>query len=126
MFMLVVWILLHWITVTISVFLIGDRNLISGDLFSIKKIIEIAFHWRFIVAMISAMIARLSFMLINNNLLKISWLAQNSTTITAIISAGATIMVIIANYFVLGERINLTQGIGCVLVMAGLFMITAK
>jgi len=126
MFMLVVWSLIHWVTVTISVFLIGDRELLSGNLFSLKKIVEIAFHWRFIVAMISAMIARLSFMLINNNILKIPWLAQNSTTITAIISAGATIMVIIANYFFLGERINLTQGIGCVLVMAGLFMITVK
>ncbi|PIV85959.1 MAG: hypothetical protein COW50_04145 [Candidatus Moranbacteria bacterium CG17_big_fil_post_rev_8_21_14_2_50_41_107] len=56
--------------------------------------------------------------------MKIPELAQSSTTITMFITSIAMVFVIIANYYFLGERISLTQGIGAFVILFGIFIIT--
>lgn len=103
--------------------LLGDRNLISGNILTWSKFFQVLFHWRFILAMLFALIARYAFMLINSNLLRIPQLAPNSTTITAFITSIGVIFLIIGNYIFLGERINFQQGIGAVLIMLGTWVV---
>lgn len=103
--------------------LLGDRNILSGNLFSWNKFFSIIFHWRFIIAMLSAFVARYSFMAINNALLKIPEYASNSTNITGFILSIATIFVIIANYIFLGEKLNVSQFIGAFLIIAGVWFV---
>ncbi len=119
----ILWIILFCIATVISITLTGSRSLISGDL-TFQKIIGMIFDWRFIVGASFAFLARLFFILVNNALLKIPHLAESSTTITMFITSIALIFVIIANYYFLGERLNLTQGIGAFIIIIGILVIT--
>lgn len=103
--------------------LLGDRNLLSGNLLDWNKFLSIIFHWRFIAAFLCAFIARYSFMILNAQLLKIPSLAQNSTTIAGLITAVGAIFVILANYVFLGERISFQQGLGAILILAGVWVV---
>ncbi len=62
-------------------------------------------------------------MLINSNLLKYPNLAQNSTTITALITSVVFIFVIIGNYIFLRERIGPRQWLGALLIMIGVTLV---
>jgi len=125
---------MHWFQIIIftlffclatagSIVLLGDRSLISGDLFSFKKLVTIALHWKFIVALFMAIIARLAFILINNNLLKIPKLANNSTTVATFITTIAYLFVIIANWLFLDERLSGTQLTGCSIILLGICLV---
>lgn len=103
--------------------LLGDRVILSGNLLDFNKFLSVIFHWRFMVAMVLGVLGRYSFMLINNNLLRYPNLAQNSTTIAALISSVAFIFMLAGNYFFLGERIDIRQGIGAVFVMIGILLV---
>lgn len=103
--------------------LLGDRNLLSGNLLNWNKFLSVIFHWRFIVAFLCAFVARYSFMLLNAQLLKIPSLAQNSTTIAGFITSVGVIFVILANYLFLGERISFQQVIGAVIIIIGVFIV---
>jgi len=120
------WTLVFSLTTAASIALLGTRSLISGDLFRLDNFLKLIFNWRFILSMILALTARFSFILINNSLLKIPPLAQNSTTITAFATTISFVFIIIANYFFLNEKINLTQGIGAFVILIGIFLITWK
>lgn len=117
------WTILFSLATVISITLTGSRTLISGDM-NFQKIISIIFDWRFIIGASFAFLARLLFILINNALLKIPHLAQNSTSLTMFITSVALVFVLIANYYFLGERINLSQGIGAFIIFFGVFLIT--
>jgi drug/metabolite transporter (DMT)-like permease len=123
MILIILWIIIFSVASTGTTVLLGDRNILSGNLLQLKKIISLIFHWRFIVAMILAFVARYSFMLINNNLLEYPNLAQNSTTITALVTSVVFIFLIIGNYIFLGERIDFRQGIGAVFIMVGVLLV---
>jgi drug/metabolite transporter (DMT)-like permease len=123
MILIIFWVIIFSITSTGTTVLLGDRNILSGNLLEFKKFISLIFHWRFIVAMILAFGARYSFMLINNNLLKYPHLAQNSTTITALITSVVFIFIIIGNRIFLKERIDLRQGLGALLIMIGITLV---
>lgn len=103
--------------------LLGDRNLLGGNMLTFNKFVNLIFHWKFILAMLLSFIARYSFMLINNNLLKNPNLAENSTTITSFITSIGIIFLILGNYFFLNERINLQQGFGAMLIMFGIWVV---
>lgn len=115
------WTIVFSVVTVISILLTGSRSLISGDI-TFWRIFEILFDWRFILGALFAFFARLSFIMINNALYKIPELSQSSTTITAFITSVAMIFVIIANYYFLGERISITQGVGAFVIIIGIMI----
>ena len=106
--------------------LLGDRNILSGNLLEHNKLISVLFHWRFITATILAFLSRYAFMLINSDLLKYPNLAQNSTTITALITSVVFIFVIIGNYIFLGERPAPRQWLGALLIIIGVTLLVIR
>ncbi|HCJ45633.1 MAG TPA: hypothetical protein DHV33_01820 [Candidatus Moranbacteria bacterium] len=123
MLAVIFWTILFSLATVISITLTGSRALISGD-FTLLRTIKMILDWHFIVGAGFAFLSRLFFIFINNALLKIPELAQSSTTITMFITSIAMVFVIIANYYFLGERISLTQGIGAFVILFGIFIIT--
>lgn len=117
------WALVFSLSTAISITLLGDRGLISGNLFEIKNITRLVTHYKFILAVIFAVFARFSFIFINNALLKVERLAGSSTTVTAFICSFSFIFVIIANYIFLHERLSLQQGAGSIFILAGVWML---
>jgi drug/metabolite transporter (DMT)-like permease len=118
----IIWTIIFSIVTVISILLTGSRSLIGGDI-TLMRLLSILLDWRFILGAIFAFSARLSFIMINNGLLKIPHLTQSSTTITMFITSVSMILVIIANHYFLGERISLTQGVGAFLILSGIFII---
>ncbi|MEI7824726.1 MAG: hypothetical protein WCI01_05460 [Chlorobiaceae bacterium] len=117
--------LLFCIVTVISILLMGSRDLIGGT-FTLLQLPKIIFRWEFILGAFFAFLARLFFVIINNKVYKIPALSASSTTITALITSIAMIFVIIANYFFLGERLNVTQGMGAFLIIVGVTVIMIK
>ena len=91
-------------------------------MFSLNRVLHLIFHWKFIFAMTLAIGSRISFIIINNSLLKIPSLANNSTTITVFVTAISYIAIIIANYIFLKERISLQQGTGAIIILVGIWI----
>ena len=114
---------IYCITSVISIVLLGDKQLISGNLFQIKNILLLILNWKFIVSMSLAVLTRLTFILLNNAILKIPTLANASTTITTFISLISLIFIVIANHFYLNEKLNLQQGIGAFVILIGVAII---
>lgn len=108
----------------ISILLTGSRSFLTGTELTPLKIIRMLLDWHFILGAGFAFMARLFFIMVNNSLLKIPHLAISSTTITTLITSVALVFVIIANHYFLGERINITQGIGAFIILVGIFVIT--
>ncbi|MEO6000465.1 MAG: hypothetical protein ABIN89_26715 [Chitinophagaceae bacterium] len=118
----VLFVILYCFTSVISIALLGDRSLISGNLFKLENIFSLIFSWKFILSMFLAIISRLTFILINNTLLKIPKLANASTTITTFITLIFLVFVVIANHFLLKEKLNLQQGVGAFVILTGVFI----
>ncbi len=116
--------ILFSVVTVISILLTGSRSFINGSELSPMGIIRMFLDWHFILGAGFAFLARLFFILVNNSLLKIPDLAGSSTTITMFITSIAMIFVIIANYYFLGERISVTQGIGAFVIIFGIALIT--
>lgn len=123
MLSVILWTIVFSITTAFSITLLGDRSLISGNLFSLEGLLNLFFNWKFILSMFFALSARIAFILVNNSILKIPRFEVNATTITAFVTAIAYVFVIISNYFFLGERINLNQGIGASIMLLGMFIL---
>lgn len=118
--------ILFSLVTVVSILLTGSRSFINGSNLTPMGVLKMLIDWHFILGAGFAFAARLFFILINNSLLKIPELAGSSTTITTFITSIAMIFVVIANYYVLGEKINLTQGIGAFVILIGIFLITLK
>jgi drug/metabolite transporter (DMT)-like permease len=116
------WTIIFSLTGAAVTVLLGDRNLLAGNLLNFTKFVSLIFHWKFIVAVALSFVARYSFMLINNSMLNIPSLAQNSTTITALITSIGMIFMIAANFIFLGERLNIQQGIGAFIILLGVWI----
>jgi len=116
------WTLVYSFATAISIVLLGQRDLISGNLFELKRILLLLINWKFIVSMIFALVARMAFIMTNNSLLKIPRLAESSTTITTFITLFCLILVVIANIIFLKEKINIQQGVGATLIMFGIWV----
>jgi drug/metabolite transporter (DMT)-like permease len=123
MFLIIFWAIIFSISGAVTTILLGDRNLISGNLLDPVKFFQIIFNWKFILAVFLSFIARYSFMIINNIILNIPRLADNSTTITTFITFIGVIFIIFGNYFFLDEKMNLQQGIGATLILIGVWVI---
>ena len=124
--LLIALVLLYCLSTAFSIVLLGDRNLISGNLYEVKNIILLVFNWKFILSMSLAVLSRVSFILINNTLLKIPYLAPVSTTIAVFITLTSIIFIILANHFFLKETLNLKQAIGAFIVLTGIFIMLSK
>lgn len=119
MLLIIFWILIYCIANTFSIVLLGDRSLISGNLLSIENIIRLIINWKFILAMVFAVLTRISFLMINNSLLKIPKLAGASTSITTFATLLSLVFILMANYYFLNEKLNLQQAIGAFVVLLG-------
>ena len=124
MFYVILYTILFSIVTVISILLTGSRSFISGQDLTPMKIFRLLIDWHFILGAGFAFLARLFFIFINNSLLKMPDLANSSTTITAFITSITMIFVIGANYYFLGEIINIQQGTGAFLILLGIFIIT--
>ena len=119
-------VIIYCLATAFSIVLLGDRNLISGNLFQFENVIALIFNWKFIFSMSLAILSRISFILINSTLLKIPYLAAISTTLSVFITLLSIIFIIIANHYFLKETLNLKQGIGALIVLMGIFIILNK
>jgi len=119
-FIILFWIIVFSLSSSFSIALLGDRALISGNLLDIHNIIHLILNWKFILAMALAVVSRLSFIMINNSLLKIPRLAGISTTLCTLITSVSLIFILIANYIFLDERLNLQQFIGAIVIIIGI------
>lgn len=115
-------VLLFCTTTVLSILLLGDRKLISGNLLDPKNILNLIFNWKFILAMLFAVMTRFTFVLINNALLKVPHLAGASTTLTIFITTVSYIFIVIANHLYLHERLNLQQVVGAIIILLGVAM----
>lgn len=123
MMLIIFWATLFSITTTVSILLLGHRDLIAGDI-GLSRMLRILIDWRFILGAILAFAARLLFIMTNNAIYKVPELASSSTTLTTLINSGAIIMVVVANYFFLDERLSTIQLFGATLVLIGIFFLT--
>lgn len=119
MYIITFWLLVYCIANCLSIVLIGDRSLISGNLLNPENIVRLIFNWKFILAMAFAVVCRISFIMLNNALLKIPKLANSSTTIATFATLLSLGFVMVANYIFLNEKLNLHQVIGAVIVIIG-------
>lgn len=122
MFSFVLWMVIFCISSAISITLVGDRNLISGNLLNLENMLKLLLNWKFILAMLFAVFSRISFIMINNSLLKIPRLAVASTSITTFATSISLIFVLIANYYFLGERLSMQQLAGAGVVLLGIVL----
>ena len=120
------WVIIYCLATAFSIVLLGDRGLISGNLFSMENIIKLVFNWKFILSMSLAVLSRLSFILINNTLLKITYLADISTTLSVFITLTSIIFIVLANHLFLKESLNIKQAVGAFIVLTGIFIMLNK
>ncbi|EKE19066.1 MAG: hypothetical protein ACD_9C00151G0001 [uncultured bacterium] len=116
--------ILFSVVTVVSILLTGSRSFINGSDMTPMGIIKLVLDWHFLLGAGFAFVARLSFIMINNSLLKMPEYAATSTTITAFITSIAMVFVVLANYIFLGERINLAQGTGAFIILVGMFIMT--
>jgi len=114
--------LLFCVVTSISIVLTGNRELISGDIF--QRFFKIIFDWRFILAFALAVVARFTFILINNALLSIPSLAKSSTTITVFITSTSYLTTVLLNVIFLHESLTLRQWGGAFFVILGVVLLT--
>ena len=113
------WLLAFCITNTLSIVLLGDRSLISGNLLNLDNIVRLILNWKFILAMFFAVTTRISFIMLNNSLLKIPRLAVASTSVSTFATLLSLIFILVANYYFLNERLNTQQAVGAFIVLIG-------
>ncbi len=123
MYFVILYAVLFSICTAGSIVLIGDRSLISGNLLSFSRIVQIIFHWKFITSMVLALGSRFLFIVLNNHLLEIPALARNATTTTAFITTSSYVAIIFANMVFLNERLTFSQAAGCVIIMVGICLV---
>ncbi|RZJ81632.1 MAG: hypothetical protein EOO47_03540 [Flavobacterium sp.] len=122
MYIIALWLIIFCIANTLSIVLIGDRSLISGNLLNLDNILRLIFNWKFILAMIFAIVCRISFIMLNNALLKIPRLANSSTTITTFATFLSLVFVLVVNYIFLSEKLNMQQAMGAFIVLVGVIV----
>ena len=109
-----------------SIALLGDKKLISNNLYNIQNIFSLIINWKFILSMTLAVFSRVTFILINSMLLKIPYLAGSATTVSVFITLLSIVFIVITNHYFLNETLNMRQGIGAFIVLAGIFIMLSK
>ncbi len=109
-----------------SIVLLGDKKLLSNNLYNISNIFLLVINWKFILSMTLAILSRILFILINSSLLKVPYLAGSATTISVFITLVSIIFILVVNHYFLNETLNIRQGIGAFIVLAGVFIMLSK
>ena len=119
-FLVILIILIFSFSTAFSITLLGDRNLISGNLVDSRRWLYLILNWKFILSMSLAIIARISFIFLNNSLLKIDKFAPNATSITALVSSVSYICILLTNFIILKEKLSLVQLLGASFIILGI------
>lgn len=109
-----------------SITILGDRAILSTDLSNLNGIFILLTNWKIYLAVVLAILARVSFTLMNIQLYKIPETSSNATNIATVFSNCAIFGVLITNYFFLGETLNFKQLIGILFVVLGVLIILFK
>lgn len=120
------WVIVYCAAASASIVLLGDRTLLSGNLFSVSGIMALVTNWRFVTAMALALVARLSFTMVNAEVLKMPRLQTAATTITTFVTAISFLAIVAANVVFLKERLTLNHGIGALLVIIGIGVMSLR
>lgn len=120
--MIALFALLFSLATAFSTLLLGDRSLLSGNLFSWEWVLRLAFHWKLWLSLALAVGARFSFVAINHYVLKVPALSGAATTLTAFITCIAFFFLVGANMLFLHEQLSLRQAGGCLLILSGVFL----
>ena len=123
MILLFLYVLIFIALSSFSITILGDRAILSSDLSSLNGILGLFVNWKIYLAVVLAILARISFTLINIQLYKIPLTSNNSTNIASLLSNTAIFGVLITNYFFLGEVLTIKQGIGMVFILIGVLFI---
>lgn len=126
MVVIVAWVIVYCVAASASIVLLGDRSLLSGNLFSARGLLALVTNWRFAAAMGLALLARLSFTMLNANLLKVPRLQGGATTITTFVMAISFVFIVAANVVFLKERLTVQQGVGALLVVIGIGVMSSS
>jgi drug/metabolite transporter (DMT)-like permease len=125
-FLTVLLAMVYCLSTAFSIVLLGDKGLISNNLYKFNNVLLLITNWKFILSMSLAVLSRISFVLINNTLLKIPYLANTATTVSVFITLLSIIFILLANHFFLKETLNMKQAIGAVIVLTGVFIMLNK
>lgn len=124
--LLVVYSLLFATVNALSVALTGDRQLLSGNFRSVSGVLGFLLNWRFILAMVLAVVARLLFVAINSATLSIPSLARNATTVASLVSAASYPAIIAMNAYLLNERLTGRQYAATGMILAGIWLACSR
>lgn len=119
MVLIIFLVFLYCISSVFSIVLLGDKQLIGGNLYKSKNIFLLLFNWKFILSMTLAVVTRIAFTLLNSAILKVPKLANASTTITTFLTLISLIFIVIANHYFLNERLSFQQITGAFIILIG-------
>lgn len=120
MLFLILAVICYCITTAFSISLLGDKKLLSSNLFQVRNMLTLLFNWKFMLSMALAIGSRLTFVVINSTILKIPYLAGAATTVSVFVTLISIVFIIVANHYFLNETLSLRQGIGAFIVVAGI------
>lgn len=126
MVLLVLYVLIFIALSSFSITILGDRAILSTDLSNLNGILVLLTNWKIYLAVILAVLARVSFTLMNIQLYKIPETSSNATNIATVFSNCAILGVLLTNYFFLGEVLTVKQLMGVLFVVVGVFVILIK
>ncbi|MDX2188982.1 MAG: EamA family transporter [Bacteroidota bacterium] len=109
-----------------STTLMGDKDMLAGNLLSKEGILTLIMNWRFYLAIFLAILSRFTFVLMNSELLKIEYTRNNATNITTIVSIASIIVVFFSNYIFLNEWLTSKQFVGSVIILFGVWLVLTR
>ncbi|HEY4694601.1 MAG TPA: hypothetical protein VIH52_01395 [Candidatus Nanoarchaeia archaeon] len=118
----IVLIILYGIFVGVSIFTLGNLRLFH-DKINFQSLSSVFFSLPFWVGLFFALLARVTFIIINSQLSRSNLTGNASTSLTFIITLSSLIAVIILNYFVLGEKLTASQLVGTGIIVLGILML---
>jgi drug/metabolite transporter (DMT)-like permease len=116
------WTLVYSVVVAASILLLGNPSTVLGHL-TPKTLLLLLLDWRFLLGGVLALGARFIFVIINNLASKDPNLSHAHLSITAVATTVSIIVVLLANYFLLGEQLRAIQLVGAAVMMAGFFLV---
>jgi drug/metabolite transporter (DMT)-like permease len=114
-------IILYSVFVALSVYFLGALRLFVDNI-NVKNLQAIFLNFSFWFGIFFALLARLTFVIINSQLSKLQITKNANTTITFIITLSSVIAVVTLNYFFLKDRLTTTQIIGSVVILVGILL----
>lgn len=123
MITLTILVLLFILFTSVSITILGYREFLSINFFTIDGLFYLLTNWRIYVAVFFAILARVTFTLINSHLYKMPQYSNNSTNISSFLSNTAIIGVLIFNYIFLSEILTLKHFLGMCFILIGIFLI---